>query len=144
MNEIALLIAFLSGHTFNTDCVQTQDNGASGYAIDALSFEKSKQLGEDELSVTVARTFYSDSRCEGQPKMNSAELGRVKVSASSGGFFSTNDGEKRYNADWSFGKGTEEGSIGINEAKNEVRIARNQPGFMRNTMLQLIKFRAAK
>jgi hypothetical protein len=138
MNEIALLIAFLAGHTFNTDCVQTQDNGKSGYAVDSLSFTGGGKTDENELLYSLTRRMYADSQCAGEVAFEKAQGGRVKFGPDSETFFWPAPGEKRFDAEWSSEAGKTKGSIGIQREKNEVRYS------LSSHMLQMISFKLSK
>ena len=144
--SLALIIAFLTGHQFNTVCTQTQDSGKSGYAIDSLSFEKGSSREDDKLAVKFVRTFYADTECKGEEESSKTQIGSVKVLGAIEGFFKNNTGEEQFGANWSLNvakeEQIEEGSIGVNTRKSQLRISRNTPGFGRNTMLNMIAYDA--
>ncbi|MBS1959591.1 MAG: hypothetical protein JST80_08985 [Bdellovibrionales bacterium] len=145
--ELAALIALLIGNTFVTDCVQTQDNGHSGFARDSIAFAKVDGAPANSLKVKLERKMYAAQDCTGAETYTSEAPGSVEIGGKVQSFFQSTGGETVLEADWLFesdnGK-KELGAIGVSDSTKTVRIARNTPGFSRNTMLNIIGFKGGR
>lgn len=145
--DLTAIIAFLISSQFATDCIQTQDNGRSGYARDSVVFSQEDYSNSGELSVKFWRQMYVAQDCSGTPFSTTASSGVVAIGNEVQGFFPNANGETVFEADWimSAANGKKElGALGVNTKSKTVRLARNTPGFSRNTMLSLFGYKSAK
>lgn len=142
MNELAILIAFLAGNTFTTDCVQTNlqtpEVSQSGYAVDSMSFAGGGKTDDNELLVSITRKMYADSKCAGEVTSEKSDSGRVKFGKDSETFFWPPIGVKRFDAQWDLASGKTSGSIGIKQDKKEVVYS------LSSHMLPIIPLKAQK